>query len=52
LVTATMVSILIPRRSRSLRNRGPKVSLSDMTYQTPTANFTPIGFCRIAEVLA
>src|SRR3954452_15311576 len=29
-VTVTMVSMLIPRRSRSLRRRGPKVSLSDM----------------------
>src|SRR3954470_13825885 len=29
-VTVTIVSMLIPRRSRSLRRRGPKVSLSDM----------------------
>ena len=41
LVTDAMVSSEMPRRSRSLRNRGPKVSLSDMMGISPAARDGP-----------
>src|SRR5215831_5787537 len=57
LVTVTMVSMLMPRRSRSLRRRGPKVSFSDIRtpprskdraeqYQTGFLRFIENGYAR------